>query len=306
MNPSINNKQSITSVLIPAYNHEKFIENALNSLVSDQSKNIEIIVSDDCSNDNTFEIANYWCQNNRELFYSCKIVSNLVNKGVNENLNILLSLATGDYVTFLASDDEFHIDSITLVSNYLDLHANVDFVYTNISLMDSEGRDFIIKYLTPNANKYLKNQICLCMEILFHWRFPWNRVFGRRIKTLKFGSIPTQYSYEDRWMALNILNNGNYTYYDILTYKYRMKLKSDNYNSKNSNLTYQTSQGFDSARMHNESLQIEQDILNQSKGLLRLLLRIRVSSNHFILKNIFFIFSRYAIAAIHRFIIIFL
>ena len=88
------------SVIIPCYNTEKYIEKCINSVINQTYKNIEIIVINDNSKDNTLKILNKYKYKNK-----IKIINNKINRGVGYSRNIGIKKATGDYILFIDSDD---------------------------------------------------------------------------------------------------------------------------------------------------------------------------------------------------------
>ncbi len=87
------------SVIVPLYNNEKYIKKCLTSLLNQTHKNLEIIVIDDKSTDNGLNIAQSIVDER------IKIIKNKKNLGIGKTRNIGLSLATGDYISFVDSDD---------------------------------------------------------------------------------------------------------------------------------------------------------------------------------------------------------
>lgn len=90
------------SIIIPAYNAQKEIGRCLNSMINQVYKNIEIIVIDDASTDNTKNIIKKYAEIDSRIipFYQSN------NKGVSAARNTGLMAATGDYIIFVDSDDE--------------------------------------------------------------------------------------------------------------------------------------------------------------------------------------------------------
>jgi glycosyltransferase involved in cell wall biosynthesis len=88
----------LVSIIIPCYNSERFIEEAINSAINQTYKNIEVIVINDCSTDKSLDII---------TSFSSKIhIENfLVNQGVQRARNRGIELAKGEYIKFLDSDD---------------------------------------------------------------------------------------------------------------------------------------------------------------------------------------------------------
>jgi len=93
------------SVIVAVYNTEKYIERCLNSLVNQTYDNLEIIVVDDCSTDNSKKIINKY-KNNKKI----KILFNKKNSGAGYSRNVALKIASGEYIGFIDSDDYVQSD----------------------------------------------------------------------------------------------------------------------------------------------------------------------------------------------------
>ena len=113
------------SVLIPAYNREKFIELTIKSVLDQSYQNIEIIVYDDGSKDNTVEKIKSIKDKRLKLYIG------ETNRGVGYARNFLMEKATGEYLCWLDSDDLLSVDRITKCINYINEHS-VDIVYSKI------------------------------------------------------------------------------------------------------------------------------------------------------------------------------
>lgn len=99
------------SVIIPAYNMEQYIARTLDSIINQDYKDIEIIVIDDGSTDNTKKIINEYAKKDNRIrpFYS------KTNKGVSATKNIGLKQSTGEYIIFVDSDDELIESAIRIM-----------------------------------------------------------------------------------------------------------------------------------------------------------------------------------------------
>jgi len=122
------------SVIIPVFNDGKFISECLTSITSQTLKNIEILCVNDGSTDDSLEILNQWAKRDSRI----KVFSK-ENGGSGSARNLALSYATGDYISFIDSDD-------TIVDNdsYFKLLSaakkfDVDMVSTNIQLLTPNG-----------------------------------------------------------------------------------------------------------------------------------------------------------------------
>ncbi len=99
------------SIIIPAYNAEKFIRRCLLSAISQTYENIEYVIVNDCSEDNTVELIKaIFSKSNREN--SLILIQHEKNKGVAVARNTGIQYASGDYIYFLDSDDELPKDAI--------------------------------------------------------------------------------------------------------------------------------------------------------------------------------------------------
>ena len=100
----------LISVIIPVYNGEKYVKDAIESIFNQSYKSIEIIVIDDGSIDNTASIVSRF----PEVIYFFQ-----ENQGVASARNKGLSLAKGEYIAFLDADDTYLIDKLKIQMNYL-------------------------------------------------------------------------------------------------------------------------------------------------------------------------------------------
>ena len=98
-------KEPKLSVIVSVYNTEKYIEKCLDSLLNQTYKNIEIVVINDCSTDNSLRILKKYAKK----YDNIKLLENKENKGLSYSRNIGLDNASGDYIGYIDSDD--YIDS---------------------------------------------------------------------------------------------------------------------------------------------------------------------------------------------------
>ncbi len=105
----MNEYKYLVTIITPAYNNENSLNRALYSLAQQTYKNIEVIIVDDGSVDDTSIIAKKYCDNDRRFHYYYKS-----NGGVSSARNYGLDHATGFFICFLDSDDELLLNSIEL------------------------------------------------------------------------------------------------------------------------------------------------------------------------------------------------
>ena len=116
------NKNPKISVCIPVYNHEKYIAQCIESVISQDYQNIEVIISDNCSTDGTADIIKRYLSDTRVRFYH-----NETNLGMVRNTEILLNYIKGDFAAILSSDDYW--SDLTFLSQAVDrINAHEDVI----------------------------------------------------------------------------------------------------------------------------------------------------------------------------------
>lgn len=95
----------LVSIIVITYKSAKFILETLESIKNQTYKNIELIVSDDCSPDETVSVVEKWVQSNRHRFVAVNIVTKSSNTGIAPNCNRGLFAAKGEWVKLIAGDD---------------------------------------------------------------------------------------------------------------------------------------------------------------------------------------------------------
>lgn len=124
------------SVIIPAFNREKFISEAVESIRSQDYDNIEIIAVDDGSSDRTYEILKGFQENGSlELYYHPR----RANKGQSASINLGISNASGDAIVILDSDDLLERGAVRRHVEFLESHPDIGLVYGYGKAIDEKG-----------------------------------------------------------------------------------------------------------------------------------------------------------------------
>lgn len=99
--------EPLVSIIVPSYNHEKFIGDAIESLLNQTYKNFEIIVVDDGSDDESLKIIKKF-EDKNNFFYSSQ-----TNQGICRTLNrAIKEFSKGEYISLIASDDIWHLSKL--------------------------------------------------------------------------------------------------------------------------------------------------------------------------------------------------
>lgn len=127
----------LITIICSCYNHENFILQTLDSVMSQTYKNIEVIVVDDFSSDNSVELINSWLINHP----SVKFVKNSSNLGITKSFNNAMKLAKGAYYMDLAGDDLLFPNCIQKLLNVFLRKSsnNLAVVFGNVNEIDENG-----------------------------------------------------------------------------------------------------------------------------------------------------------------------
>lgn len=102
----------IVSVIVLAYRSASTIVQTLESIKNQTYTQIELIVADDLSPDNTVEVVSQWIEENKSALYDAKLVTTSVNTGIPGNINRALKVTSGKYVKIIAGDDYMSREAI--------------------------------------------------------------------------------------------------------------------------------------------------------------------------------------------------
>ena len=127
----MNDNLPLVSVVIPCYNHQDYVEKSLKSVIEQTYKNIEIIVIDDGSKDNSVNVLKE-LQRNNQFILECQ-----ENMGVCKTLNKAIGMSKGKYIAILASDDYWDLTKIDKQIKILETSNNSEFCFTQALEFDS-------------------------------------------------------------------------------------------------------------------------------------------------------------------------
>lgn len=131
--------QSLVSINVVTYNSSKYVLETLDSIYNQTYKNIELIITDDASTDDTVRLCDNWIQEHKDRFRSFKIITSPQNTGISANCNRGIKACSGEWIKGIAGDDILLPNCIT---------DNVNFIIDNdkeIKFLFSRRLDFGIK-----------------------------------------------------------------------------------------------------------------------------------------------------------------
>jgi len=159
------NRKELVSILIPVYNREKYIKETIESGLNQTYSNIEIIVFDNHSDDDTWKILTSNYSNNSKI----KLFRNEQNIGPVRNWALCINAASGVYGKILWSDDLLDTKYIERTINFLK-NDDVGLVFTKALIFNEEKRKKIFTYNIGNSGKYSSN--IFIENVLSGKRFP--------------------------------------------------------------------------------------------------------------------------------------
>lgn len=138
-------KSNLVSICIPVYNGENTIKNTIMSALNQTYDNIEVIVVDNCSNDNTLNICK---EINDDRLH---VYQNAENIGMLGNWNKVVEYATGEYIHMLCSDDLLHKDCIERKMQDVDKDEKIAFVFGASEVINPDGDVLMTRYFKKES-----------------------------------------------------------------------------------------------------------------------------------------------------------
>lgn len=211
------NYKPLISVLIPVYNVEQFVSDAINSICNQTYENLEIIVVDDCSTDKTYDIVNELEKKDNRI----KLFQNSKNLKIAETLNFALSQATGEYIARMDGDD--YSEPSKIEKQYEFLLKNPDFVLvgTNYILVDEIENEISRTSYQSDFNK-IKKLIRYESPVAHIWL-----TYKKIYEDLGGYRMP---GVEDYDFLLRLVSKG-YKISNLAEFLYKVKLRDGNTNS---------------------------------------------------------------------------
>lgn len=218
----MNNSNPLVSVVIPCYNHENFVQDSIQSVIDQTYDNIELIVIDDGSSDNSVSKI-------REMITVCEQrfirfeFRNRANVGLSATLNEALEWCTGEFYSLIASDDTMIKEKTNIQVNFLKNNKNFVAVFGGMNLINEK-------------NKILESRVGIFRlydfeEILLHKHDIPAPTQMIRLETIKkVGGYNPEIFIEDWYMWLKISKIGKLCVLPIVLSNYR---SHNNNSSKN-------------------------------------------------------------------------
>ncbi|QTL92800.1 glycosyltransferase [Aeromonas jandaei] len=234
-----NKIDKLVTVTVIAYHSEKTIIETLDSILNQtyDIKNIEVIISDDGSSDNTLFLASEWQKLHLDKFHSVHIVSHDKNQGVVANCNQAWRLARGHWIKTIAADDLLLPECIEINVNYIAEHPCTKLLFSNMISFTKSGQKKIIKHnvqkISCGREKQYENILRECYLLA-----PTSFINKNVLVDVDFGD-QTYPMVEDYPLWLRCLDNGyKFDYLNAETVLYRIGDSLSQQGTKIGNVLY--------------------------------------------------------------------
>lgn len=167
------------SVTITNYNSEKYINQLLNSIKNQTYTDFEIVISDDCSKDESPNYIQKFINENPKL--NINFIKQKENIGLIENRNVVLNAALGKYITFVDCDDYLEINCLEELINVAN-QDDKDYVIGQFKDVDDNGKVLQIQDFPNTTSKWVRNphHACLYKRSIFVD----NNIYFKNVTTL--------------------------------------------------------------------------------------------------------------------------
>lgn len=244
-------QNKLVSVIIPVYNVEKYVREAIQSIQNQTYKNLEIIVIDDGSIDNTYNIVEKLANADSRI----QLYKNESNLNVVKTRNRALSYATGEYIAMMDGDDISALDRIEKKVNFLEENKEFDLVGCSMKAIDIDGKEIgktvhysnwdllleSLKLVTPVSQIWVTKK-CVYENLLGYRNIPASEDYDFLLRMtssgLKYTNLEDYFGY---FVRLGRSGNTISSFgirqrkmkaYSYRLYKERMKFKIDSFSEE--------------------------------------------------------------------------
>jgi glycosyltransferase involved in cell wall biosynthesis len=204
-------KNPLVSIIVITYNSANFVLETLESVRSQTYRNIELIISDDCSSDDTITICKKWLKDNDDRFVDSKLITAEKNTGIPGNCNRGVRASKGEWVKLIAGDD---ILDVKCINSFLKFS-----IEENTYFSVSPTFEFIGTFSNP-SKKWISNlpaEFLLLDNVKDQFQYflrgntylPGSAFFIHKSTLIEIGGFLEDYHLvEDRPLLLNWTHNG--------------------------------------------------------------------------------------------------
>ena len=187
-------KDNLVSIIMPCYNSARYVAQSIESVLAQTYTEWELLITDDCSSDNSVEIIQNYCDKDKRI----NLLVSEKNQGIAKTRNLSIARANGRFVAFLDSDDLWMPEKLERQVGFM-LENDCAFTYTSYKLIDYQGVDknkIIRTAGVLNYKKYSRNTIIGCGTVMLD-----RKIVGDF-------AMPAYDTSEDMALWLNVMHKG--------------------------------------------------------------------------------------------------
>jgi glycosyltransferase involved in cell wall biosynthesis len=205
------------SICLPVYNGAKYLEQAIQSVLLQTHKNWELIIVDDCSTDQSAEIATKYAQQDDRIKYT----KNEKNLGIFFNYNICIERSVGDFIKLFAQDDTFERQCLERLIDVLENNPNAVLVTAARAVIDANDKKVATEPFFNQTKVIPGREVITDYVKTFTYRTgtPSQVLFRKRDAGKGFD--PTYYLSGDIEYFFRILEKGDYYYLNEVLVNFR-------------------------------------------------------------------------------------
>lgn len=225
------NSQPLVSVLVPAYNVELYLSYCLNSILNQSYTNLEIVIVDDGSTDDTPLICDTYAKEDKRV----KVIHQK-NQGLAETRNVLINKSSGEYITFVDSDDYVdseYVSQLLLMINQYDADISV----CGRCLFYEDGTEEAVSNPGFQNERMSSERALLAMNSCTSFDMAaWGKLYSRKV----FDNVeyPRNRLSEDGYTAFKLLCNARAVIYKDVPLYYYFQRKGSITNSSSLNFDH--------------------------------------------------------------------
>jgi glycosyltransferase involved in cell wall biosynthesis len=245
----------LVSVIIPAYNRVRYIDQTIMCVLEQSQAGVELIVVDDGSTDGTFE---------RVQSYGEKLIllthPDRANKGQAASINLGLGVARGKYIAILDSDDFWELNKLQIQVAFLEANENIGLVYTNGYYTNEHGKPMFAYHRDSHKEPNDPNAVLLdCYMAL-----PVNSLVRKTVYDQVGGFEESFRAAQDHDMLIRIAEATQFAYLPDYLFYYRRH--SDSISQKNLDVRWRV--GFEILRRASGRYPYRKSVLRKRLALL--------------------------------------
>lgn len=185
---------ALVSIIVPVFNSHDYLKECINSVISQTFRDIEIIIINDGSTDDSEKIVKEFIKMDSRIFYMRRD-----NKGISFTRNQGIQLATGKYIMFLDSDDYLEKNACQALVECIEA-TNADMVVCDFYQGDEQKTEVV------KLKQFGGTNLQQCPNMIFDINSsPWNKIYSKRFLLENNITFPVGLKYEDAYFVLKAI-----------------------------------------------------------------------------------------------------